>query len=104
MQSVIGAAEDIMLDRYRAVLALTSLCLLAAAPAARHHYARHSRHPDLMPQAGGIDIYSRRALRRARIILQLKLLELREEQLDRVRRAVERRIPIDRLLNASPRP
>jgi hypothetical protein len=34
-------------------------------------------------------------LRRAKIILQLKLLELRAEQLDRVRRAVERHIPID---------
>jgi len=53
---VIGAAEDIMLDRYRAVLALTSLCLLAAAPAARHHHARHSRHPDLTPPAAGLQI------------------------------------------------
>lgn len=43
-------------------------------------------------------LYSRRALRRARIILQLKLLELRSERLERVRKAVERRIPIDELL------
>ena len=93
-----------MLDRYRAVLALTSLCLLAAAPAAHHRRAHHSRHPNLTAPDAGIEIYSRRALRRARIILQLKLLELREEQLDRVKRAVERRIPIDRLLNASPHP
>ncbi|HEX5273657.1 MAG TPA: hypothetical protein VFW34_00080 [Candidatus Rubrimentiphilum sp.] len=88
-----------MIDRYRTVLALTSLCLLAAAPAAHHRHARHSRHPNLAPPAAAaIEIYSRRALRRARIILQLKLMELREEQLDRVRRAVERRI------NASPHP
>jgi hypothetical protein len=92
-----------MPDRYRAVLALTSLCLLAAS-ANHHRHARHSRHPNLTPPAAGIEIYSRRALRRARIILQLKLLELREEQLDRVRRAVERGIPIDRLLNATPSP
>jgi hypothetical protein len=93
-----------MLDRYRAVLALTSLCLLAAAPAAHHRHARHSRYPNLTPPAAGIDIYSRRALRRARTILQLKLLELREEQLERVRRAVERGVPIDRLLNATASP
>ncbi len=85
-----------MLDRYRAVLALTSLCLLAAAPAHRH--ASHSRHPNLTPPAAGIEIYSRRALRRARIILQLKLLELHQLQLDRVRRAVEGQI------TASPHP
>jgi len=95
---VIGAVEDIMLDRYRAVLALTSLCLLAAAPSTRHHHARHSRHLSPTPAPAGIEIYSRRALRRARIILQLKLLELHQLQLDRVRRAVEQQI------NASPRP
>ncbi len=86
-----------MLNRYRAVLALTSLCLLAASPG-HHRHARQARHPNVVPPAAGIEIYSRRALRRARIILQLKLLELREEQLDRVRRAVERRI------TASPHP
>lgn len=87
-----------MLDRYRAVLALTSLCLLAAAPAAHHRHARHSRHPNFTAPAAGIEIYSRRALRRARIILELKLLELHQLQLDRVRQAVEHRI------NASPHP
>ncbi len=93
-----------MLDRYRAVLALTSLCLLAAAPATHHRHARHSRHPNFAPPAAGIEIYSRRALRRARIILQLKLLELHEAQLERVKRAVERGIPIDRFLNATASP
>ena len=86
-----------MLDRYRAALALTSLCLLAAS-AGHHRHSRHSRYPNLTPPAAGINIYSRRALRRARIILQLKLLELHELQLDRVRRAVERQI------TASPHP
>jgi hypothetical protein len=78
-----------MLDRYRAALALTSLCLLAASPG-HHRHARHANHPNLAPPAAGIEIYSRRALRRARIILQLKLLELHAMQLERVRKAVER--------------
>ena len=82
-----------MLDRYRAALALTSLLLLAAASGHHHHPARH-RHPSLASPAAGIELYSRRALRRAKIILQLKLLELHEEQLDGVRRAIERHAPI----------
>lgn len=95
-----------MFNRYRAPLALTSLLFVAAAPA-HHHHGRHARHQHaaLTPLPAGVELYSRRALRRARIILQLKLLELREEQLDRVRRAIQRRIPIDRLLNEpSPTP
>jgi len=83
-----------MLDRYRAVLALTSLLLLGAAPGHHRHPARHSR-SNLAGPAPGLVLYSRRALRRAKIILQLKLLELHEEQLDRVRRAVQRHLPID---------
>ena len=83
-----------MLDRYRAVLALTSLLSLGAAHAHHRHPARHAR-SNLVAPAPGLELYSRRALRRAKIILQLKLLELREQQLDRVRRAVERHLPID---------
>jgi len=43
-------------------------------------------------------MYSRRALRRARTILQLKLLELHEERLDRIRRVIEKHLPISVLL------
>lgn len=83
-----------MFDRYRAALALTSLLSLGPAPAPGHHtHPRHSR-PALVAPAG-IELYSRRALRRAKIILQLRLLELHQEELDRVRRAVERHLPID---------
>jgi len=93
-----------MLDRYRAALALTSLLLLAAASG--HHRHSHAKRPSLAQPPAGIELYSRRALRRARIILQLKLLELHEEQLDRVKRAVQRRVPINDLLKetASPHP
>ena len=76
-----------MLDRYRAVLALTSL-LLAAAPGHHRHAHRHGR-PAVQTSAG-IELYSRRALRRARTILQLKLLQLHALQLDRIRQTIER--------------
>ncbi len=93
-----------MLDRYRAALALTSLLLLTAVSG--HHRHTHASRSGLAQPPAGIELYSRRALRRARIILQLKLLDLRLQQLERVKRAVERRIPVDRLLNetASPHP
>lgn len=96
-----------MLDRYRAALALTSLLLLAASGRHHHHPRAHALRPDLPPVPAGVDLYSRRALRRARIILQLKLLQMHEEQLDRVRQALQRRMPIDQILNGSspsPRP
>lgn len=79
-----------MLDRYLAALALTSL-LLGAAP--RHHrHHMHAQPQAVAPAASGLELYSRRALRRARIILQLKLMELHQQQLERVRAAVERAI------------
>jgi len=78
-----------MLDRYRAALALTSLCLLAAS-ASHHRHARHARPPAAAAVSAGLDIYSRRALRRARTILQLKLMEMHALQLERVRKAIER--------------
>lgn len=90
-----------MLFRYRAVLALTlaAACTLPAsaqgAAGRRHH--RHTRtHAAGSPEASAI--YSARALRRARIILQLKLLELRAERLERVRKALERNLPVDQLI------
>lgn len=44
------------------------------------------------------DLYSRRALKRARTILELKLMELRAEHLERLRKALEKHLPIDQLL------
>lgn len=89
-----------MPSRYRAALALT-LALAASLPAAariarRPHAARHHA-ISTAPFSPG-DLYSRRALRRARIILQLKLMELRSERLERVRKAIEKHVPIDDLL------
>lgn len=89
-----------MSPRYLAVLTLT-LALTASLPAA----ARTPRHGHPVRRTAPIaasvsaeDLYSRRALRRARIILQLKLMELRSERLERVRKAIEKHVPIDELL------
>lgn len=86
--------------RYRTALALT-LALAASLPAhagvPRH---RHAGHPRSASSAAisAQDLYSRRALRRARIILELKLMELRSEHLERVRKALEKHAPISQLL------
>jgi len=92
-----------MPTRYRAALALTSVLLIAAPPAttAAPLHPPHRRTAGLRAAADpppAAVLYSRRALRRARTILQLKLLELRAERLERVRKAIERHVPIDTLL------
>lgn len=57
-------------------------------------------HPKETPAAA---ILSRRALKNARLLIQLKLLELREERLECVRQALLRRLPPE-LLTGSPGP
>jgi len=76
---------------------VVSLCILgcASAPALAKH--PHRQRAALSRPMTALDIYSRRALRRARTILQLKLFELREERLDRVRRIIEKRLPLNSL-------
>ena len=74
-----------------AVMALSAAILLGA-PASASKGAAAAR-PSL-------DLYSMRARRRAAIILQLELLELRKARLDRVRRAIEQRLPVDQLLRS----
>ncbi len=49
------------------------------------------------PRYSASELYSLRARRRFASYLRLRLLELREEGLDRAADAVERRIPIDDL-------
>lgn len=94
-----------MPPRYPAALALTlalTTLLPAAARVPRHrHTARHASVTAASVSAE--DLYSRRALRRARIILELKLMELRSERLERVRKALEKHVPIDELLNSPPK-
>jgi|GEM_PF-1784372 len=90
-----------MPPRYRAALALT-LALAAPLPAFATPRSRHValKRPPLSAPPAAAALYSRRALRRARIILQLELLELRAERLERVRKAIERNIPIQALLES----
>lgn len=89
-----------MKPRYRAALALTltfAACLPAAARMPYHRHTTGAAKPAAAAPAA-LGVYSRRALRQARIILQLKLLELRSERLERVRKAIEKHLPVDELL------
>lgn len=79
--------------RYRIGTALTSL-VLAALPPPSAGAAPCTPHAQTFVSAPP---YSARALRRARRILELRLLELREERLERVRSVVIRRLPPDLL-------
>jgi hypothetical protein len=93
---------------YRSLAAATLVLILPVNPvlakdvSARHRPAHHSTRADSPTGTYGEDfaqvLYSRRALRRARILLQLKLLELREERLACVRAALDRHLPADMLL------
>lgn len=91
-----------MAPRYRAALALT-LALAASLPADANAARRpHAKHHAYAAAAAPSVIYSRRALRRAKIILELKLMELRAERLERVRKAIQRHVPIDEILRENP--
>jgi hypothetical protein len=84
--------------RYPAALALTLAVVLSARGVAAKAGHRHHIVPLGTPAPNVRDLYSQRALRRAKTILQLKLLELRQERLERLRKAIERRIPVNELL------
>ena len=94
--------------RYRVALAVTSLSLLAV-PAWGQPSATQDRHrgrpaaavPARARSTAPEQLYSRRALRRARIIVQMRLFELREERLERVERAIERRLPAADILRSA---
>ena len=93
-----------MKNGYRAGVALTSLCLffsgsgLCKAPlkVAPRPTLRSSSAPTLPPDPSAV--LSRRALRRARLLLQLHLMELHKARLERVERAIQEHVPIDRLI------
>jgi len=71
--------------RYRSVALATWLLILPCGPASAKD--KHPPHPTKVAPSAGL--YSPRALRRARTILELRLMELRAERLECVRRAVE---------------
>jgi hypothetical protein len=81
------------------LLILASLAPAYAAPPA--HGPDSHRPP---PGTAQIDLYSPRVRRSTVTYLRLRLLELREEGLDRARAAIERRLSIDDLLREPRRP
>ncbi len=97
------------MTRYRIVVALTSL-FLAFVPLHCHPdqirqapnpWRLACGRPALEGRASSF-LYSSRVIRRAKVILQMQLLELREERLERARAAVLRRITIAQLLDPHP--
>jgi hypothetical protein len=76
--------------------ALASLTLCASG----HPHASVKSRPELRPTARpSVDeLYSLRARRRMAAYLRLRLLEWREEGLERAAAVVERRLPIDALV------
>jgi hypothetical protein len=83
-----------MLVQYRALALIAWLCLALGAASAKEPPSKPARSAHVLMTAPSA-LYSRRALRRARILLQLRLLQLREERLERVRQIIERRLPSD---------
>lgn len=81
-------------------LSLLVLVLLLITPIVHHTPAPHGSHapPRTAAQAYAGNLFSRRALHRSAIMLRLRWDELRLAQLERVRAAIARRIPIDELL------
>jgi hypothetical protein len=81
------------------MLSLAFVLLLLLTPNAQRSAAPKRAAPPpaaSLPYAG--DLFSRRARRRAAIMLRLKWDELRLAELERVRAAIRREIPIDDLL------
>jgi hypothetical protein len=60
--------------------------------------------PKPHPRLAASSLYSRRSQRLVRSYLRLKLLEVREADLDRARLVVERKLGIRALLGETPRP
>jgi hypothetical protein len=64
-----------------------------------------SSHPRASPRPlAASALYSRRSIRLVRSYLRLKLLEMREADLERARRVVERKLRVDSLIEPSPTP
>ena len=67
---------------------------LIASTGAGHRPSHPSGSPSPLPYN---TLFSRRALRSARLLIQLRLLQLREERLECLRDAIERSLPPDLL-------
>lgn len=75
-------------------LFILTAALLATAPAiaATPAPARPTASPSTAPLTPE-EVFSRRALRRARLLLQMRMLQLRDERLECIREALRRQLP-----------
>ncbi len=82
------------------LLFILAVVLLRSAPVVHHTPAPVPAHtpPRAAAQAYAGNLFSRRALHRSAMMLRLQWDELRLRQLERVRAAITRQIPIDDLL------
>ncbi|MGA3038310.1 MAG: hypothetical protein ABSE64_12600 [Vulcanimicrobiaceae bacterium] len=87
------------------LVALLVLVVPVQGSPAHHSNVQHpvAPHPGRPPSRATMsayagDLFSRRARRRAAVILRLRWEDLRLAQLDRIRAAIRRQIPIDDLL------
>ena len=74
---------------------MLSIVLAAVLIASTGAGQRPSPHPSVSAPLPYNALFSRRALRNARLIIQLRLLQLREERLECVRAAILRNLPPD---------
>jgi len=84
-----------------AALGLGLALLSGPAPAAPNAPPRATTVPRAIVASG--DLYSARARRLVRAYLQLRLLELRNAELDRVRAVIEGKLGVDALFSPPPR-
>jgi hypothetical protein len=71
----------------------------SASPVAQSHATARPSPAPLTPE----DLFSRRALRRARLLIQMRLMQFHEERLECIRAALRRRLP-DSLWPEEPAP
>jgi hypothetical protein len=71
-----------------------TVVLLAAAPASAGSPppSRATASPSAAPLSPE-EVFSRRALRRARLLIQMRMMQLRDERLECVREALRRQLP-----------
>ncbi len=87
-------------------IGLLTLGASGTAMGAPFPHANPSRAPIVARphQPDARSLYSRQALREMRAYLRLRMLELREADLDRVRAVIERRLSVDDLLEPGETP
>jgi len=81
------------------LMALLASTAPVASPVAQSHATAVPSPAPLTPE----ELFSRRALRRARLLIQMRVMQFREERLECIRAALQRRLP-DSLWPEEPTP